>query len=295
MTGMQMSGAAVAHAVGDALRAAADGDDDRRWELITQLHIHGGSHALDEAARLRQDPEPTHRALAADILSQLGAAPGRAAVDGPFRDDALLLLLDMVQHEHEPVVLQSITVGFGHIGDERCVAPLIRLHAHPDAEVREGVVFGLLGRTETASLETLMTLSTDREPEVRDWATFGLARQTDRDFPQLRDALAARLGDDDPDTLAEAIHGLAVRADPRAMRPLLRALEASPDRGDIHFIITEALYALAIATADPRLYPHLLADRDGWISDAPDEDLPPLLQSALTRYATTLTNRGSGR
>lgn len=125
-----------------------------------------------------------------------------------------------------------------------------------------------------------MTLSTDRGPEVRNWVTFGLARQTDRDFPQLRDALAARLGDDDPDTLAEAIHGLAVRADARAIRPLLRALEASPDRGDIDFINTEALYALAIATADPRLYPHLLAHRDGWISDAPNEDLPPLLQSA---------------
>lgn len=73
---MQMFGPAVAHAIGDALRAAADGDEDRRWELVAQLQIHGGLHALDEAAQLRQDPDPRHRALAADILSQLGAGPG---------------------------------------------------------------------------------------------------------------------------------------------------------------------------------------------------------------------------
>ena len=56
--------------------------------------------------------------------------------------------------------------------------------------------------------------------------------------------------------------------------------------------MSEAMVAQAVeealhATADPRLYPHLIADRDSWINDAPDEDLPPLLQSALARYAPT--------
>jgi HEAT repeat protein len=116
--------------------------------------------------------------------------------------------------------------------------------------------------------------------KVRDWATFGLARQTDRDLPALRDALAARLADDDPETRAEAVHGLAVRADERAIEPLLRRLEAAPGPADVEFVLTEALYALAAATADPRLHPHLLADRATW---GPD-DLPPALAAALARY-----------
>jgi hypothetical protein len=70
------------------------------------------------------------------------------------------------------------------------------------------------------------------------------------------------------------------------MLPLLRALHAPADHGDLGLLI-EALHALANATADPRLYPHLIADRDSWINDVPDEDLPPLLQSALARYAPT--------
>jgi len=274
---MRMSAAEVAHAVAEALRAGDD--EDGRWELVSRLHLHGGRPALDAAARLARDAEPAHRELAADVLGQLGAAEGRSPADGPFQDAAQPLLLDMLRTEEDPGVLQSIAVGLGHIGDERCVAPLARLRAHPAAQVREGVVFGMLGRPEPAALATLISLSADPEPWVRDWATFGLARQTDQDFPQLREALAARLADDDPDTRAEAIHGLAVRGDPRAVRPLLQVLQGARD-GDIDFILIEALHALADATVDPRLRPHLLADVDRW----PPDEIPTLLRSALARY-----------
>jgi HEAT repeat protein len=286
MPGMPTSELTVAQAVHEALRAAGAEDENGRWERVSYLHTHGGQEALDVASRMRDHPEPFHRALAADILSQLGAGPGQSAVDGPFRDQALELLLAMVECERDPKVLNSISVGFGHIGDERCVEPLVRMHTHTDVEVREGVTFGLLGRPEMAALETLITLSADSEPHVRDWATFGLARQTEQDFPQLREALAARLADDDPDTFAEAVHGLAVRGDERAIQPMLDALRAESQGGDPN-VITEALYALAAATADLRLHPHLIADRESWLEDAPDDDLPEDLQAALDRYANT--------
>lgn len=283
---MPMSELTVAQAVDEALRAAAEDDESRRWELVSHLHTHGGHQALDIASRLHEHLEPSHRALAADVLSQLGTGSGRSAIDGPFRDDALALLLAMAEGERDPLILNSIAVGFGHIGDERCVEPLVRMHTHADVEVRAGVAFGLLGRPETAALETLIKLSADSEPEVRDWATFGLARQTEQDFPQLRDALADRLADDDPDTLAEAIHGLAVRGDERAIQPLLDALQLPPQVSDPN-VIAEALYALVLATADIWLHPHLTAERDSWLEDAPDDDLPDNLRAALARYATT--------
>jgi hypothetical protein len=55
--------------------------------------------------------EPCRRALA-DVLSQLGAAAGRSAMDGPFHDDTLVLLLAVTDNEHHPSVLHAITVGF---------------------------------------------------------------------------------------------------------------------------------------------------------------------------------------
>jgi len=167
----------------------------------------------------------------------------------------------MTQDETDPDVLYSITTGFGHIGDERSLEPLISLHTHPDTEVRYGVAFALLRRPEAAALDTLITLSADNDAQVRDWATFGLARQTDKDFPRLRDALADRL-DDDVDTRLEAVHGLATRGDERVMQPLLDILQAPSEPADPG-LVSEALCALATATADPRLRPLPLSSRAG--------------------------------
>lgn len=280
----------VAEAFEAALRAGADGDEDRRWDLVSHLHLHGGRDALAAAVRLHRDPEPARRRLAADVLSQLGAAPGRAAEDGPFREEALALLLAMVQDEHDPDVLNSITVGFGHIGDERSLEPLVRLHNHADSRVRQGVTYGLLCRPEAAALDALIALSADEDADVRDWATFGLARQTDQDTPRLRDALAARLADEDVDTRVEAVHGLAKRADERVIHPMLALLEAPPEDCDLG-LVHEALCALAIATADPRLRPHVLAERDEF-RDEPVADWPEDLRAALAAYGEPLPETG---
>ena len=64
---------------------------------------------------------------------------------------------------------------------------------------------------------------------MRDWATFALGTLAEADSRQLRDALAARLDDPDEDTRLEAVHGLAVRGDPRAEAPARDLLAAHGD------------------------------------------------------------------
>lgn len=288
MTGVPTSELSAGDAFDEALRADAGGDEDRRWELVSHLHIHGGQPALEVAARWSGHREPAHRRLAADVLGQLGAAPGRAAADGPFRPESLALLLAMARGESDPDVLSSIAVGFGHIGDDRSLATLIRLHTHPDPDVRYGVVFGLLRCPDAAAaLDTLITLSADEDARVRDWATFGLARQTGMDFPRLRDALADRLGDDDADTRLEAVHGLATRGDERVIQPLLDILGSPSDAFDPG-LVAEALYGLATVTADPRLRPHLLAERDSYLAE-PIDAWPDGLRTALAQHSEPLS------
>jgi HEAT repeat protein len=273
MTGMSLTDRPVAELVREALSADVAGDEDRRWDIVCHLHRYGGERALSIARQLCQSQHATHRVLGADILAQLGATVDRPASQSPFREAAAAILLEIVNREEDAGVLVAISVGFGHLNDARCIQPLARLHTHPDPDVRHAVAVGLLGSPERAALDILIELSADPDPHVGDWATFGLARQTDADFEELRGALVARTSDPDLDTRAEALHGLSTRGDSRATQPLLDVLDA-PWPGSDSYVVDEALYALAAATGDPRLCMHVAAHRARWLSGVPDETLP---------------------
>jgi hypothetical protein len=55
------------------------------------------------------------------------------------------------------------------------------------------------------------------------------------------------------------VYGLAIRGDERGVQPLLDLLESPPEPSDPG-LVSEALCALAIATADPRLRTNLPAE-----------------------------------
>lgn len=74
-------------------------------------------------------------------------------------------------------------------------------------------------------------MTEDPDAEVRDWATMGLAGLA-QDSEPIRDALAARLDDEDLNTVAEATRGLATRGDARAQRGADRVLAESDEDDD---------------------------------------------------------------
>jgi HEAT repeat protein len=155
------------------------------------------------------------------------------------------VLLRLLEEDDEPAVLSSAAIGLGHLHDERAIDRLTKLAGHASPDVRRAVVHGLMGHDDDRAVRALVVLSEDEDPAVRDWATFSLGIQIDRDTPEVREALAARLDDEDANTRDEAIRGLAQRGDARAIEPALAA-EPSPE-------IEEAIEQLAEATGDPRL------------------------------------------
>ncbi|MFF7180504.1 ankyrin repeat domain-containing protein [Streptomyces sp. NPDC008121] len=111
-------------------------------------------------------------------------------------------------------------------GEPKGLAELSAFAAHPDAEVRRALATALTGLVPAGhapALDILLALSRDHDSRVRDWATLALA-EVPGDTPALREALAARLGDADPDVVAEAARGLAMRQDPRATEALAALL-----------------------------------------------------------------------
>jgi HEAT repeat protein len=147
----------------------------------------------------------------------------------------------MLRDETSPLVLRSIGNALGEIAHPASVGLMIPFARHPDAVVRGAVVGALLTHREPAAVDTLLELSRDADDDVRDWATFGLGTQlgptdpenrTEESFvdtPALRDALAARLDDPHLDTRCEAVVGLAMRRDPRALSVLKQEIAKGPE------------------------------------------------------------------
>jgi HEAT repeat protein len=65
----------------------------------------------------------------------------------------------------------------------------------------------------------------DNDPDIRDWATFGLGVQGNADTPEIREALLERLDDGNPDTREEAVAGLGKRKELRVLPDLIDLLQ----------------------------------------------------------------------
>src|SRR5438874_2058469 len=208
--------------------ARASEDEDAYWACVSELHTRVNDHTFRIADVLCDSLAIGERCLGADVLGQLGAVEGQTPAEGPFAAASGRVLMRLLEEDDEPAVLSSAAIGLGHLRDERAIDRLAALSSHASSDVRRAVVHGLMGYDDDRAVHALVHLSDDEDPAVRDWATFSLGVQIDRDTPEVREALAARLGDDDANTRDEAIRGLARRGDARAVEPALAA-NSSPE------------------------------------------------------------------
>jgi HEAT repeat protein len=242
-------------------------DEEIYWDNVWILQSRGGNTELSAASKLCESQIPNERILGVQILGQLGM-PARTLV--PECGDVLLKLLAI---ESDSKVIASLGIACGHLGDPRCVLPLVKWKNHPNPGVRMGVVLGATSHEDELAIATLIELSADEDGDIRNWATFGLASQIETNTPEIRDALFDRAiletGDDDPssETRGEALLGLAMRKDLRVINPLIEELNSE-------CVGTLAVEA-ALLIADARLSRPLMDLQEWW-------DLnPTLLQNAI--------------
>ncbi|APE20981.1 MULTISPECIES: ankyrin repeat domain-containing protein [Streptomyces] len=196
-----------------------------------------GARVLGALPGFAPSAVPVLRRLAAEVVTSAPtreAASGRAAAGPAAR---------------EPVL--SVVSALGECADPAAVPDLLAAAAHPDAAVRRAVAGSLAGIVPAGHAEALgvlLALSRDGDARVRDWATLALAELPD-DTPLVREGLAERLGDADPETAAEAARGLAIRQDPRAVDALASALAD----GDPEGTARETALAALEYVRDPRV------------------------------------------
>lgn len=253
------------------LRCAAgfsDRDADERWLVVAELHRRTDRPAFEGARRLATADSSSDRVLGLDILGQIGYV-----ADRPFLEETLPILIAACADARTEVLAAAIT-ALGHVSDHRALSSVLRHAGHICHDVRNSVAVALpavAGDPPAAeAVAGLILLSADADPQVRDWATFGLGSQLDVDGESVRDALAARLLDDEGDTAGEALLGLARRGDRRALAPLLAWLAGDPGN-----LIVEAAAELGAIEALPAL---LRLKQAGWQDDEPR---PSILDDAI--------------
>ena len=208
--------------VRELIHVALTAEEDQARDAIGALHWRGTRDVLDQALALCSADQATHRACGADILGQLGL-PERTFPDACFA--ALIALLP----DRDSRVLSSAIMALQHLDRDRAMVYVLPFRHHDDKNVRYAVVHALASVERDEAIEALLKLMADRDPDVRNWATFGLGQQSEADSAKIREALAARLEDDDSDVRYEAICGLGRRGDGRAIPFLKTLLHEEPE------------------------------------------------------------------
>jgi HEAT repeat protein len=163
--------------VRDLIEAAlrdSDPDGPLRWHVISLLGQRGDLESFVEARRLCAADGVAERLLGVDIMGMLRA----------FVDRTLPVLRYLAASEGDAMVLYSVLIAFGHLGDPRSLPSVIDLAGHDDARVRYGAAYALqhvLGDPpDPAGLDMLRTLAADSDADVAGWASLGVALRAAR-------------------------------------------------------------------------------------------------------------------
>ncbi|MCI5124100.1 MAG: lyase [Candidatus Electrothrix sp. AR5] len=193
--------------------------------------------------QLTESEDPEDRVIGADILAQLGWEKRS------FHEESVEILINLLgDPDHN--VIHYAAISLGHRNDARAIPPLLELALHEDPMIRFGVTFGLSCHDDEQAIAALIQLSRDDDEDVRNWAMFALADQTDIDGTDIREALAAGLQDPEAEIRGEALIGLARRKDARVFAELVK-------EWGLHNVSILSIEA-AEELADPDLVPYLM-------------------------------------
>jgi HEAT repeat protein len=213
-----------------------DGDPDVYWELVSALHDGEPEEVWALIAPLPGHDDVRLQQLVPDVLRHLG----REAQ--PLATRTLELFAQMLTASPPAELLACIANACVDFHDASVVTMLTPHAGHSDEAVREAVLHAIRRSSRPEAIAALINLSRDAVDELREWATFALGSQLPLvDGPEIREALAARLTDAHEATRDEAVIGLGLRGDARALGPLRAQLE----RGFVGVALFEAARALA--------------------------------------------------
>ncbi|MCU0323443.1 MAG: hypothetical protein MUE72_13580 [Chitinophagaceae bacterium] len=227
-------------------RLISNKTDKSHWDNISVLRKRPSEELFAKCVELTKSDNTKIRKIGIDILAQLGLPPR------PFLKDTLKIYFELLDTETDPDVLMSLLYSIGHNNEKLNKMQIDKICSfiyNDNSLVKEGLVSALLGIDNLTAIETLIKLSADKLSHIRNWATFGLGTQIERNDKNIREALWERVNDKHQETKLEAIVGLVKRKDDRVKEIIRRELIG----GEYGTLLFEAI----IVTQDKEFIPLL--------------------------------------
>ncbi len=200
------------------------------WDNIRELRSRSNKIIFRKCIEWSYSKNAKNRLIAAEVLSQLGLPPRQ------FIKQTIKRFFEILDIEKDKSVVSTIFYGLGHNSEylkKKHINILCSFKDNTSIEIKQGLVFALGGIEDNKAIDTLIAFTTDKHSSIRDWATFGIAAQTDRDSLKIRAALWNRVNDKHSTTKQEAIFGLAKRKDKKIKDILKRELETIDSHGSL--------------------------------------------------------------
>ena len=199
------------------------------WKYISELRKRKTDEIFKKSVLLTKSESAKERMIGTDVLAQFGF-PRR------HKKEIINLFFQLLKSESDKKVISSILYGIGHNNEKltnRQVEFLCSFRTHKSVYVKHSLVSALSTIEKDKAIDTLIKLSNDTDPDIRDGATFGIGSQVKTDHKKIRTALWDRISDNDQGTRFEAISGLARRKDHRIKEILKTELENLDEYGSL--------------------------------------------------------------
>lgn len=191
------------------------------WDNIWELRKRSTMSVFEKCWELVHSNIPKDRIIGFDVLAQLGVS------SRPFCKESVKLFFEILEYEKDYKVISSILFAIGHNNEnlnQKQINQLILYKTNKDSFIRYALVSSLLGLENYQAIQTLIELSSDKVPSIRDWATFGIGSMIETDHEEIRKALWKRTNDKNQNIKLEAIVGLAHRKDENVKNIIEREL-----------------------------------------------------------------------
>jgi len=193
------------------------------WECVSELRKRPSNDVFTKAYELAKSNDDLQKTIGLDVLQQLGFEPRYN------KKETLDLLFELLEVAQSNRVLVSIFYGIGHNNDELedwQITKLVEFKNQTNTEVKHALISALSGLENSQAINVLIEFTKQKEPSIRNWATFGIGTQIDIDNTEIRNTLWNLVGDSDYDTKSEAIVGLAKRNDKKIKEVILAELQS---------------------------------------------------------------------